>query len=109
MGDRSMALDKLCTVQRQSSGQSATGQPNGAWTDLSQEWTQIEPVSGREYFNASGERAEITHKLTMRAGRSYAPRDRVVYGSRVFNIRSVLNREERGRYLDLMCTEHVVD
>lgn len=102
-----MALDKLVSFQRQGSGQSSTGQPNGTWAELSREWADIEPVSGREYFNASGERAEVTHKIKIRAGRSYLPKDRVVYGSRVFNIKSVLNIEERGRWLQLMVTEHV--
>jgi SPP1 family predicted phage head-tail adaptor len=100
-----VSLSHLVSLQRQGSGQSSTGQPNGTWTELAKEWAEIEPISGREYFNASGERAEVTHKVKIRAGRSYLPKDRVVYGSRVFNIRSVLNLEERGRWLQIMVTE----
>jgi SPP1 family predicted phage head-tail adaptor len=74
---------------------------------VSKEWASIEPISGREYFNASGERAEVTHQVLIRAGVAYVPRDRIVYGSRIFNVRSVMNLEERGRHMRLMVTEHV--
>jgi SPP1 family predicted phage head-tail adaptor len=100
-------MNHWVSVQRQAAGQSASGQPNGAWVELAKEWAAIKPISGREYFNASGERAEITHTVELRAGGNYVPRDRIVYGSRVFNIKSVINVEERNRKLRLMVSEHV--
>lgn len=105
-----MNRNKRITLQRRGSGQSSTGQPNGAFADVMSTWASIEPISGREYFNASGERAEVTHKIDVQYCSELAdlkPKDRAVYGSRVFNIRSVVNVEERGRKLLLMCTEHV--
>lgn len=102
-----MNLNHRITIQRQGSGQSATGQPNGTWADTATVWAAVEPISGREYFNASGERAEVTHKIKLRAGVTVAPKDRALFGTRTFNIRSVLDFEERGRYLQLMVTEHV--
>lgn len=100
--------DKLVSVQRQVSTRDAAGQVNDDWNEITQWWAAIKPISGREYFNASGERAEVTHEIGMRYGVDVRPRDRVVYGSRVFNVRSVLNIEERNRHLKLMCSEHVV-
>lgn len=105
-----MNRNQRVTFQRRGSGQSTTGQPNGAFTNVMTTWAAIEPVSGREYFNASGERAEVTHKIDVQACSELAdlkPKDRAVYGSRIFNIKSVLNDQERGRKLLLMCTEHV--
>lgn len=102
--------NKRVTFQRRGTGQSATGQPNGTFTNVMTIWAAINPISGREYFNASGERAEVTHKIDVRYCSELAdlkPKDRALYGSRVFNIRSVINVEERGRKLLLMCTEHV--
>ncbi len=32
---------------------------------------------------------------------------RIVFGSRVFNIRAAIDREERGRFLELLCEEGV--
>jgi SPP1 family predicted phage head-tail adaptor len=100
--------DKLLTFQRRGTAQDASGQEVETWTDVTpQSWARILPVSGREYFNASGERAEVTHRIEINY-RALAPRDRAVYGSRVFDIKSVINVEERNRDLLLMCTEHVV-
>lgn len=101
-----MNLNHRIELQSQASGQSSTGQPNGAWSTYDTVWASIEPISGREYFNASGERAEVTHKIKLRSGPSVLPKHRALFGSRVFNIRSVLNLEERGRWLQLMVTEH---
>lgn len=100
-------LRHLVTLQRQSSSQDSVGQLLETWSEIGKEWVDIQPVNGREYFNASGERAEVTHKVRMRYGRTIAPRDRIVYGSRIFNIKAVMNIEERNRWLELMCTEHV--
>lgn len=105
-----MNRNQRVTFQSRAAGQSSTGQPNGAFAEIMTTWAAIEPVSGREYFNASGERAEVTHKIEVQACSELAslkPKDRALYGSRVFNIKSVLNVEERGRKLLLMCTEHV--
>jgi SPP1 family predicted phage head-tail adaptor len=102
-----MNLDKKVSIERIGSAQDSTGQLVETWTETSTPWASIRPISGREYFNASGEKAEVTHEIVLRHGVTVAPRDRVVYSTRTFNIRSVLNLEERDRYLKLMCVEHV--
>jgi SPP1 family predicted phage head-tail adaptor len=98
----------LVTIERQSTSQDTAGQQVDTWTEIGQEWVTINPVTGREYFNASGERAEVTHRIRMVYGRTVAPRDRIVYGARIFDIKSVLNLDERNRELELMVSEHVV-
>lgn len=100
-----MNLNHRIELQSLGAGQSSTGQPNGAWSTYATVFAAVEPISGREYFNASGERAEVTHKIKLRVGPSVVPKHRALFGARVFNIRSVLNIEERGRYLQLMATE----
>jgi SPP1 family predicted phage head-tail adaptor len=99
--------DKKVQIQRQGSTQDAAGQLSDMWTTQATVWASIKPVSGREYFNASGERAEVTHTIGILYGPTVAPRDRIVYGSRMFDIKSVINVDERNRELLLMCTEHV--
>lgn len=97
----------LVSIQRQTMTQGATGQVTGAWVETAKWWASINPVSGREYFNASGERAEITHKIDGRFGPAVAPKDRIVFRDRVFDVKSVINREERGRFIQIMAAEHV--
>ena len=69
----------------------------------------IKPVSGREFIAQSGEKAIVTHKLTMRARDDFrlAPRDRLLFGTRIFNIRAVLDEMEGGRDWELMASEEL--
>lgn len=98
-------LRHLITIQAQSTTQDAVGQQTIAWTTVTTAWADIEPVSGRDYFNASGEHAEITHKITLRYGVTVRAGDRLVLGTRTFDVRSVLTMNERNAYLNLMVVE----
>ena len=95
----------LASIERRGTAQDGAGQVIESWTEQEKAWVSIVPVSGREYFAASGERAEITHKISMAYGPTVLPRDRITWAGRTFDIRSALNVEERNRELTLMCTE----
>lgn len=95
------------SIQRQSSAQDAAGQLVDSWTTTATIWASIVPLRGREYFNASGERATVTHQVFIYYGTDVVPRDRIVYGSRILDIDDVFNVDERNMELKLMCTEHV--
>jgi len=97
----------MVVLQRRGSAQDEVGQTREVWSELRREWASIEPISGREFFAASGERAEVTHRLRVAYGSGVMARDRALSGSRIFDIRSVINVEERNRELELMCTEVV--
>lgn len=102
-----MHLNHRVIFERRGVAQSVTGQPLETWTTIADTWARVEPVNGREYFNASGERAKVTHKITLRYGPDLAPRDRAIFGGRIFDIKSVMNLEESNRRLLLMCEETV--
>jgi SPP1 family predicted phage head-tail adaptor len=107
LGKRELARkNRSVVIQRRGTAQGTTGQVIESWTTTATVFASISPISGREYFNASGERAEVTHRVVIRYGPSVAARDRIVYGSRVFDIKSVIDMEEKNRQLVLMCTEH---
>lgn len=98
------------TFQRQVTTRDAAGQALDVWEDIDDARVEIEPISGREYFNASGERAVITHRIRTRYKFSLAtlkPRDRLVSNGRVFNLHSVLNHRERKREFEIMAEEVV--
>jgi SPP1 family predicted phage head-tail adaptor len=72
----------------------------------------IEPLSGREQLLAGQMEAELTHRIRIRFYPGVKPHWRIVYndllnGTRVFDIDSVINPEEKHRELELMCTELV--
>lgn len=99
-------LRHLVTVQSQSTTQDGAGQRLQTWTTVTTAWADIKPVSGRDFYAQSGEHADITHEIEMRYGTTVSPGNRAVLGSRTFDIRSVLNVDERNRYLTLMAVEN---
>lgn len=98
-------LRHLVTIQRQATTQDALGQRDLTWTDVDDVWAKIAPVSGRDFFNASGEHAEITHKVLMRHGVDVIAGDRILFGSRIFDVRVPINMGERDRFVELMVVE----
>jgi len=102
-------LTKSIVLQRQVTTQDGVGQVTNSWEDIAPAWASIEPIRGQRYFTASGEKANITHEIGMRAKKdvTLGPRDRVKYGDRYFSIRSVINVEERGKEWLLMCIEEL--
>ena len=70
-------------------------------------WASIEPLSGRELFQAQQVQAEVTHRVRMRYLAGVTAKMKGYYGTREFQILSVANRDERNRELEIMCKELV--
>lgn len=95
--------------QRQSTTQDGAGQPIATWTELGRTVASVAPISGREFLTQSGEHSDITHRVTFRGqkGLTLRPDDQMIFGSRVFDIRSALDMGERGREIQVMCVERL--
>lgn len=94
------------TLQRQDTTQNAVGERTLTYTDLATRRVRIEPLNGREYFEEGAEKAEVTARIRLRYDNSLSDLgsgDRVVHGAVVYDIKSVINVEERNRELVLMC------
>lgn len=93
--------------------QSAADTPDGAggfatvWSNVATLWAAIEPLAGRERLAAQQLESPLTHRVTLRHRDGVTTAMRVKFGVRVFNIRSVVNRAERDRALELLCEEGV--
>ena len=77
------------------------------WQDFTRAWGSIEPVSGREYFLAQQMQAAVDHKIVIRYQSGITPDMKAVWNSRSFDIKAVLNKEEKNIELTLMCSEFV--
>lgn len=85
------------------------GQDVEEWQDVAFVWASVEPLSGREYFNARQINSEVTTKITMRYIKDLDSHWVVQLEQRTFNILSVINFEERNIYLQLLCSEKTGD
>jgi SPP1 family predicted phage head-tail adaptor len=96
-------------IQKYTAGRDSFGGEEPVWTDVAEVWARVSPVSGKEFFASAQVNAEVTTKITMRYIKGITPKMRVVFDSRSFDIVSVLDFEERGIELNLMCRESVQD
>lgn len=100
-------LNKQITLQQQRPSKDGEGISISVWVDLATIWASVEPIRGREYFQAAAVGAESTVRIRIRYREGITTDLRVLYGSRKFNIRSAIDPEERHRELHLMCEEVV--
>ena len=108
---RGGGLRHLVSIQRVGSTSiNSFGESSDSWSTLAQRHASIQPLTGRERFSAAQAQSDVSHKIGLRADsvtRSLTPKDRIAYGSRVFNIRAVLNKDERNREIEILATEVV--
>lgn len=95
------------TIEAPVETQAADGSVITTWETFAEAWASIEPLIGREYFAQQREQATVSHKIRMRYQAGITHKMRVAWGTRLFEIESVLNVGERNREIVLMCSETV--
>lgn len=104
---RAGALRHSLTIQTATETQNDHGEVVKAWSEFAVVNGSIDPLSGREFWRSRQVQADVTHVVTIRYLPGVIPKMRVLHGSRVLYITSVLNSDERNRELQLLCKETV--
>lgn len=94
-------------IQKATETRDAHGGITRTWADVSTVWASVEPLSGREFLDASQTEADISHRVRIRHYDDLTPSHRIVHGGRHLNIETIMNRDERDIELELMCKEDV--
>lgn len=102
---RAGELRHQITIQHKTVTRGGMGGEVITWSDVGTVWAAVEPISGREYFAAKTENAEVSHRIRIRHRNGITSGMRVSWGARVFDIQAVLDIQERGREIHLMCVE----
>lgn len=76
-----------------------------SWDDVANIWAEIVPLNGRERLFAGKLQAEVTHRVTIRYTNNISTSNRLIFESRVFNIRAVMNSMEIKDVLELLVEE----
>jgi len=94
-------------LQRVSITPDSHGDQVKTWTTLATVRASIEPLSGREFFQASQVMSDVTVRIRIRGRTDLAltPKDRVQFGARLFDIRHVIDWGGKGVETQLLCTE----
>lgn len=78
----------------------------GDWTTVDFRWADIKPLRSREMDHLNSIYSDVSHRIRIR---QYDLTDeyRIKYGSRIFNIESVINVDERNKESELIVKEVV--
>lgn len=91
--------------------QSAAGASDGAggytesWSTIANLFADIRPTGGDEAYRQGKVQDKVTHRIYIRYRSDIKTSYRISYDSRIFNIQSILNLDERDRWLELTCSE----
>lgn len=102
--------DKRVDIQTAAETTDAGGNAVLTWTTAESRWASIEDQAGRELYRAQQVDPTVSAVITLREDYTgLAPDDRIVFGSRTFNIKAVLGRDDRTprRGQIVHCTEEV--
>lgn len=107
---RAGELRHRITIQKPTTSRSTSGQENITWSTLITIWGAIWPLRGREYMDAQQIQSAVTHKIRIRRLPSNKVDDfdekcRLIFGSRTFQIISIIRPDERNIYYEIMARE----
>jgi len=81
------------------------GNPSRDLVEIGRAWVSLVPVTAREYMYAGGERALVTHKLTMARPAFEIPQNAIAtVAGRVFDVQAALDAPSSAE-ITLMCVE----
>lgn len=106
---RSGKLRQRVLLQSLQTGQDTFGQPLRTWNDVATVWARVSPVTGREVYSAKAEYAQADMKIEMRYRSGVKAAMRAVHDGTIYNIKAVLDFDERHTDILLLCERGVND
>lgn len=102
-------MRKRLVIQDPQRTTDAIGGGSTTWSNVKTVWGEVKPASGREVYHGQQLEMRVTHKIKIRyrSDVSLSPKMRILLGSRVFNIRLIINEDERGDYWKILAEEGV--
>ena len=94
-------------LQRQELTTDGAGGWEKDWTTYATVWAYVKPLSGTEGFVGMQVEDSITHEIAIRYLEDVRAADRVLFHEREMNIKEVINKEERDRWIVMRCQEGV--
>ncbi|WP_426450664.1 phage head closure protein [Paenibacillus sp. S-38] len=81
------------------------GLPVFTWSEFLSLWAAVNPLRGREYFQAAAINQENTLRIEIRYRTGLTSEMRVRYAGKIYNINAIIDPNEAHRELHLMCLE----
>lgn len=102
---RAGRLRKRMVLQRLQPSTDSEGAPTSTWVTVGSVWAGITPTGGAEALEGAQEEARMTHQITLRYRTDVTHNSRLLLGSRVFDIQTTANLDERNTEMDVLAIE----
>jgi SPP1 family predicted phage head-tail adaptor len=76
-----------------------------SWVAIATLWCDLRPIAGSETVESDRLAGRVSHEISLRHRPGVVPAMRFTEGARVFHIVSVINVDERNRWLKCLCEE----
>lgn len=93
----------LVIIQQLTDGQDEIGQPTQVWAELAQEWADIRYQSGLEAIKADAPVSIVKASIRIPYRTDINAQMRVLLGSTVYSIKTVLPDVAKRKHIDLTC------
>jgi SPP1 family predicted phage head-tail adaptor len=100
-------LKRLAELQAYTTASDGMGGSFATWGKVADVYCDIMPLSGRELLEFGAVTANVSHRIIMRYRANLTPDNRLVWDSRYFNIKSVLNLDEESKIIEMLAVEEV--
>lgn len=94
-------------IQAHGETRAENGEVIATWTSIATVWASVEPLSGRELWQAQQVQSEATIRVRLRYFSGVTTKHRLKFGERLLDIKAVINPAERNAELECLCTESV--
>jgi len=101
-----VTLQQLVTGSPQNT---TAGEPDQAWGDVATVWAAVEPLQGRALEAAQMIQSEVTGRIRIRYRAGVTAAMRVSFDGRLYDIKAVVDPDERHRELVLYTAQGVND
>jgi len=98
-----ITIEQFATVADGGGGSTITWTATAANTNI---WSKVRPASGNERFHAMRTEADTTHVIITRWKTGITPAMRVNFNGRLMQIKSVINVEERDKWMEIRAVEN---
>lgn len=99
------SLRRRVTIERPVLTPVEGGEQTVNWIPVAHVFAEIRAMAGREDLAADALAGTVTHRVRMRYRPGVTADMRLTWGNRHFNIRAVLDPDERKRWLVCICEE----
>lgn len=102
---RAARIRHRVTIQQPVVAVNGYGERITTWSTVATVWAAVEPLRGREFFDAEQTQAEVSHRVVLRYRAGMVATMRLLHLTRVLHIQAIIDVDERHRELQLMCRE----